>query len=128
MHGVAATSADAERADPLWIDAGDGAQFVDRVGDVFAATIRIFEVTGLSTALSLMGRVECEGGEAVLGESGRVVRADLLLDAASWRGEHDRGLRFCGVEAVREVEVGGEVEGAVRDGDVLWHEGSAPSA
>jgi hypothetical protein len=58
---VAAAGTDAEDTDAPRVDAGDGGERVDRVGDVLTATVRILEVAELSAALPLVGGVEREG-------------------------------------------------------------------
>lgn len=68
-----------------------------------------------------MGGVEHERRDAAGGETGCVVRADLLLHATAGRGEHHGAQRRRIVDAVGQVEVGREIDRSARDRDVLKH-------
>jgi hypothetical protein len=79
MNRVSTAGADAEDADAVRIDAGEHAECVDRVRDVFAAPVRILEVAGFAAALPLVGGIEDKRRDAPGGEARGVFRATCSL-------------------------------------------------
>ena len=96
---------------------GPGGQVRDGGLEVLDPVGGVFQAAGLAAALALVGGVEREGDEPLLGQPTRVKPRGLFLDTAARVPDDDRRTR-AGGGAVGSVEMAGEGDAGAVEGDV----------
>lgn len=114
---VAAGGADAQRPDAVSVDVVTSSEERDRGLDVLDPVDWVLQAARLALALALVGGVEREGDEALLGQAKRVQAGGLLLHTAAGVTDDDRRARADG-PVVRRVQVAGELQAGTGKGDV----------
>ena len=123
VDGVSAAGTDSQHTDAVPVDTGYALECIDRVGDVLAAPIRVFQIPRRAPAFALICRIEHQGRDTPVGQPRRIVGTDLFLHAAARRREHDRRARTL---VVREVQDAREVERPAGDAQRSGRHGGPP--
>src|SRR3954453_21028835 len=114
-------AADPQRSDPLGVDhIVPSRQIRHRGLEVLGAMGGVLEPAGLALALALIGRVERERNEPLLGQAPRVQARRLFLDTAAAGADDDRRAGPSGI-ALGYVQMTGEVQTGTVKRDVCSH-------
>jgi hypothetical protein len=120
---VAAGGADAQRADAVGVDLVASGEERDGGLDVLDPVGRVLQAARTAAALSLVGGVEGQGDEALLGQALGVQAGGLFLHAAAGVADDDRRARPGEAVAVG-VEVAGDLDAGAVEPDVRAHGGA----
>lgn len=120
VQRVAAAGGDAQRTDAVGADVLLGAEVADGVLDVLGSLDGVLQETGFAFTRALVGGVEGEDGEAVLGQSPGVEPRGLLLHPTPRADDHDRGQRVSDA-GVGRVKVTGRRQAVADEGDIRPH-------
>jgi hypothetical protein len=117
---VAARGADTQRTDPLSVHRVVHAEERHAGFDVLDPVGGVLKPARLTLALALKGGVKRERDEALACQALGVQARGLLLDAAGWMRDDDRGARAVGL-VIGGVQVSGEPQASIGKSDVRSH-------
>jgi hypothetical protein len=120
VHDVAAGSTDPQHADPLGVDVRTGRQVRHRVAEVVGALDGVLEAVRRALALTLVGRVEGQRQEALVGETLCVQTRGLLLHTGRRMPDDDGGERSV-ARTFGRVGVSGEHQAVAGKADIGLH-------
>ncbi|KFG01603.1 hypothetical protein IQ62_05490 [Streptomyces scabiei] len=120
VHRVAAAGGDVQRTDAVGADVLLGAEVADGALDVLGSLDGVLQEMGFAFTRALVGGLEGEGDEAVLGQSPGVEPGGLLLHPTPRVDDHDRGQRVSGA-GVGHVQVTGRRQAVADEGDIRPH-------
>ncbi len=104
--GVAASAANAKRADAVFVHALSGFQKINHRMHVIGAIGGFVGLTRLAAAGALIRGIGRNGDIAFFGQTLRIKAGHLLFHAAIGMGDGNGGIAFCRVEIRRRVNVG----------------------
>ena len=109
LQGIAAASANAQRADAVFIYAGIEGDDVNHAVNIFDAVLGLIGMAGIAAAGSLVGRVGGNRDISLFSQQLGVQAGDLFLRAAVRMGNDDSCIRCIGVVVRRRIDVGGDL-------------------
>ena len=109
LQRIAAASADAQRADAVFIYAGIKGNDIDHAVNIFDAVLWLIGMARIAAAGSLIGRVGSNGDIALFCQQLGVQAGDLFFRPAVRMGNDDGCIRFIGIVVRRRIYVGGNL-------------------
>ncbi|MCY1363936.1 hypothetical protein D9M69_507190 [compost metagenome] len=94
---------------------------VHRTAEILDAGGRVFQVARFAVTGALERRIECQGHITQLGEFAGVKAGCLLFATADGVRADDGRVALLRIEVRGQVEIGGEFQLAVLEGDGLFH-------